>query len=412
MCIERECVHIDRADEVAVAAKPAGAARPSSALGLVTMPAAGTPAAGSSFGAGEAQDAGLLRFMGQVINVTAVFPLRHAAIVMPAGVPVAHAMRIADEERPHLVLDAEVDYLPGGLVPKITDAPLGPAAHLVPGALQFLPAAGVFGATALLFGDLPELLAALPFERSDAAPGDDQGCARVGGHSGQVDFPEIHRRLHRAGCRFRRHDFHADMQLEAPVPNERAGPSVHGKRKEQRQRRVAFAHRQDDSPLLAVDGLGGPLDRVEPLGAPGILHAHLGMFPAQPARGCDIGEKDVNDLLNRLSVEREAALGGLFQFTLSRPRRMSQTCLLVRLHAQVPHTCRFLLRLLEAAEERWRQIGQAIHTNYFHANLFFLSTRNAVMSRNGSKPSGGRFHPVLSRETGAPTPFCRCAVTH
>src|SRR5215469_178398 len=107
MRIERGCVHIDRADEVAVTAKPAGAARPSSALGLVTMPADRTPAAGSSFGAGEAQDAGLLRFMGQVINVTAIFPLRHAAIVMPAGVPVAHAMRIADEERPYLVVDTE-----------------------------------------------------------------------------------------------------------------------------------------------------------------------------------------------------------------------------------------------------------------------------------------------------------------
>jgi hypothetical protein len=63
MRTERKWMHIDRADEVTVTTKPAGAARPSSAFGLVLVPAAGTPAAGSSFGAGEARDAGLLGFV-------------------------------------------------------------------------------------------------------------------------------------------------------------------------------------------------------------------------------------------------------------------------------------------------------------------------------------------------------------
>ena len=50
-------MHIDRADEITMSREPAGTARPISVLGLVPMPASGTPATGSSFGAGEAQDA-------------------------------------------------------------------------------------------------------------------------------------------------------------------------------------------------------------------------------------------------------------------------------------------------------------------------------------------------------------------
>ena len=45
-------MHIDRANEITVTREAAGAARPSSALGLMTMPTSGTPATGSSFGAG------------------------------------------------------------------------------------------------------------------------------------------------------------------------------------------------------------------------------------------------------------------------------------------------------------------------------------------------------------------------
>ena len=89
MRTERKWMHIDRADEVAVAAKPAAAARSSSAFGLVLVPAARTPDAGPSFGAGEAQGAGLLGFMGEVVDVFAVFPHGHATVVVTAGVPCA-----------------------------------------------------------------------------------------------------------------------------------------------------------------------------------------------------------------------------------------------------------------------------------------------------------------------------------
>ena len=109
-------MHIDRANEITMATQAALAARPSSAFGPVMMPAAGTPAAGASFGPARVRDAGLRRFVGEVINVAAVFPLRHAAVVMPATVPLAHAMWVADEEGADLVLYTEVDDCASGLV--------------------------------------------------------------------------------------------------------------------------------------------------------------------------------------------------------------------------------------------------------------------------------------------------------
>ncbi len=50
-------MHIDRADEVPVPAKPATAADPVSSPGLVLVATSRTPAAGASFGAGRARDA-------------------------------------------------------------------------------------------------------------------------------------------------------------------------------------------------------------------------------------------------------------------------------------------------------------------------------------------------------------------
>ena len=137
-----ECIkmHIDRANEIAMASKSTGSTDPISSLGLVCMPTYRTPAAGSSFGAGEAHDVGLFCFMGQVVDVFAVFPLRHALVVVSAPAFPANTMRVADEERSHLVLDAEVDHPPRGFMTQITDTALAPAADLVPGALQLLPA--------------------------------------------------------------------------------------------------------------------------------------------------------------------------------------------------------------------------------------------------------------------------------
>ncbi len=393
MRTERKWMHIDRADEVAVADKPAAAACPISAFGLVLVPAAGTPAAGSSFAAGEAQDAGLLGFMGEVADVFAVFPARHATIVVTAGIPAAHAMRIADEERSHFLLDAKIDHVSRGFVAQVADAPLGPPTDLVLDALEFLPTTGVFGAAALKPSDLPQLLAPLPLEAANASPGDDEGGAFVRGHGGEVNFPQVHGRLHRAGCLFRLENLDTDMQFKAPIPDECAGPALLWEIEGQDERWAASAHRQDDAPLLLVDGLGGPLHRVEPFGAPGILHAHLRVLPAQGMSCLNVGKKGMNDLLHRLGVEGEPTFGDLLQLTLPRPQCMSQTRLLVRLHAEVPHAGRFPLRLLETPEERGRKMAQTIYPYCFHTLRFFFFARNAVMSRIDRCVSGVAFTP-------------------
>jgi hypothetical protein len=131
-------MHIDRANQVAVASKAAGAARPIAVLGLVTMPTAGTLARCASFGAGKARDMGSFGFVREVIDILAVFPQGHPLVVMASGIPIAHAMRIADEEGTYFVLDAEINDLPSGLVQHISDTSLGPLTDFVLGALQLL----------------------------------------------------------------------------------------------------------------------------------------------------------------------------------------------------------------------------------------------------------------------------------
>ncbi len=373
-------MHIDGANEITVATEAALAARPRSAPGLVCMLASGAPATGTSFGAGRARDASVFGLVREVVDIASVFPLRHAAIVMSAAVPVADAVRIADEKRADVVLDAKVNHLSCGLVPQIAHAPLNPLAHLVPGTLELLPAPGVPGTAALLLGKPPELLAPLPLEGADAAPGDDERLARRSRHGSQVDLPEVNGCLHGAGSLLRRHDLDADMQLEAPVPDERTRSSVVGKRQRQDEGRVTLAHRQDDASFLAVDGLGGPLDRVERFGAPGIFHTHLGMLPAQSASGFNRAEEGVNGLLHRLSIEGELTFSSLLQLMAPRPLRMAETRLFVQFHAEVPHSGRLHLRRFEAVEERRRETGQVIDAIYFHIHVFFLSTRNAVMA--------------------------------
>jgi hypothetical protein len=139
-------MHIDRADEVAVTDKPAAAARPSSAFGPVLVP----------------------------------------------------ADRVADEELSHFLHDAKIDHLSRGFVTQVADAPLGSPTDLVLGVLKFLPTTGVFGAAALEPSDLSQLLASLPLEAANGASGHDEGRAFVRGHGGQVNFPQVHVRLHRA----------------------------------------------------------------------------------------------------------------------------------------------------------------------------------------------------------------------
>ena len=107
---------------------------------------------------------------------------------MPASIPVAYPVGVTDEEAADLVLGAEVDNLPAGLVAQVANASLGSAAVLVHGALQLPPSTGVLRTTTLLFGEQAHLLVALPLERTDATPGHDHGRAGICRDGRQVNF--------------------------------------------------------------------------------------------------------------------------------------------------------------------------------------------------------------------------------
>jgi hypothetical protein len=212
-------MHIDRPDEIAVTGEAAGTACPVSVLGLVGLSTSGTSARCSSFGAGEARDVSEFAFVGEIVHVFAVFPQRHALVVVPATRTVAHAMWIADEEAPHLLLHAEVDDGPRRFMAQIADTPLRPPADRLLGALQLLPATRVLRAMGLLFDKLTHLPVALSLERADTASRYDQGLPAIRRHRREVDFAQVYCRSAFSRRRFSPWDFHADVQLEAAIPD-------------------------------------------------------------------------------------------------------------------------------------------------------------------------------------------------
>jgi hypothetical protein len=276
----------------------------------MTMPTSGTAATCSSFGAGEARDAGQFGFVREVVNVLAVFPASHALIVMSASLSPAHAVRIADEERSHVALDTEIDNLPCGLVSQITDALLGSPAVFVLGALQLLPTAGVLRAATLLFGELAQLPQPLPLERADTAPGDKQGLARTCRDGSQMDFTQVYRRLGSTRSVVHLGNLDADMQFKATIPDQRTRPALRRKHERQDEGGAPSAHRQDHSPVHLPYSLGGPMNGVEAFCAPGILHLHPRVLFAQCAGGVDVGEKGAKDGLNRLAMQGIAPFCG------------------------------------------------------------------------------------------------------
>jgi hypothetical protein len=88
------------------------------------------------------------------------------------------------------------------------------------------------------------------------------------------------------------------MQFKPSVPDQGTGPRVFRQVKRQHKRGTTSAHRQDDPPCLDAHRLSGPVNRVEPFGLPGILHAHCGVFPAQLARRLNCPKKDAEDRLH------------------------------------------------------------------------------------------------------------------
>ena len=91
-------MHIDRADNVSVADKATVLTAPNPVFGFVLLSTSGTLATCASFGASEAQDVGLCRFVGEIVDIFAIFPQRHALVVVATSITSAHTVRIADEK--------------------------------------------------------------------------------------------------------------------------------------------------------------------------------------------------------------------------------------------------------------------------------------------------------------------------
>ena len=170
----------------------AGLTDPISVLGFMFVTTLGTPARCASFGAGEALYVGLLAFMGEVVDVLAIFPQGHALIVVSAAVLLTDTMRIADEEAPNLLFHTKVDHFARRFVPQITNTTLCTTALLVLGSLQLLPAMGVLCTPGLLLRKLAELPIALSFERTNTAPGHNHGLACIGCDGCQMNLTQVY----------------------------------------------------------------------------------------------------------------------------------------------------------------------------------------------------------------------------
>jgi hypothetical protein len=223
-----ECLvmHIHRTNQIPVATKAAGAAHPISALGFVFVPAARTPATCSSFRASEARDVSLFGFVGEIVDVCAIFPQGHALVVVPAMVSIADTMRVANEEGSNPVFDTKVDHLAGRFMTLSADTSGIVLADFVLGSLQLLPAPGILLAAGLLLSNLSNLLTALTFETADTTSGDNEGFGSRGTDSGKMNFAQVYSCLHiprGLPCLW---DFHAHMQFKAVVPDQRTGSTV------------------------------------------------------------------------------------------------------------------------------------------------------------------------------------------
>ena len=108
---------------------------------------------------------------------------------MPPLILMAYSLGIANEKRPDLIFDAEVDHMPGRFMALVTNMPLGTLAHFVPGSLQSLPSTRVLLASGLPYSNLPKLLAALMFEGTDPTSGHNERPGGRGSNGRQMDSP-------------------------------------------------------------------------------------------------------------------------------------------------------------------------------------------------------------------------------
>ncbi len=184
-------MHVHAPDDIAVADKATAPTGPVPPCRLLLPVTSRTAAAGSPLTAAEARDADLCTLLVQIVFVFAVFPLRHALVVMPSFVLVAHPMRIAHVEHLHLLLLAKVDHLPRPLVSQVAHAPLALAPFALPCILQAPPALGAFVTAGLQAREPAQRLVVVSLDGAYAAPSHDQPFARGGRHRDLVDLAQI-----------------------------------------------------------------------------------------------------------------------------------------------------------------------------------------------------------------------------
>src|SRR5579872_3238758 len=114
-------MHIERPDQVTMSLETTQFAVPLPIPRLVLMPTTRTLATCSPFGASEARDVSLFTFMGQVVDVLAIFPQSHPLVMMMPIVTVAYPVWIAHEERSYLLLNTESYHLTCGFVAQVTN---------------------------------------------------------------------------------------------------------------------------------------------------------------------------------------------------------------------------------------------------------------------------------------------------
>jgi len=135
-----------------------------------------------------AHDADLLTLLLQILLVFAVFPLRHALVVMASFVLVAHPVRVTHVERLYPLGTAEVDHLARSLVPQVAHPPLLLPAFTLPCILQPSPALGACVTAGLQARELTKRLVVVPFDGAYASSGDNESFARAGRHRRLVNL--------------------------------------------------------------------------------------------------------------------------------------------------------------------------------------------------------------------------------
>jgi len=380
-------MHIDTADQIPVSRKSTLFAMPLPVFRLVLMSTSGTLARCSSFGASEAQDMGLLAFVGEVVDITAIFPAGHALVVISPVVAGTNAMRITNEERTDPVVNTEVDDLSCRFMAQVTDASGQTSALLVLGTLQFLPASRVLLAAGLFLGNLAQVLVALSLERSNTAPRDNQRLPGIRRHCRQVNFSEIDGGMYIAGCVLLLLDLDTHMQFKPAIPDEGNRPALLWKSNGQNQSCTPSPHGKHNPPVFFRDRLRRPRDRVVSFCFVGVAHLHMRMGLPQVFGGLDVGKKGVDNHLNRLTVQGKTGFGRCLQCVSSRPTATLQARRFVQFHTAIPHLGRFHLSITQASKLGRRQDLQSVDFDGVHVYHRTMNTDSLQMGKTRSTHS-------------------------